>query len=434
MLRFLRNNKKNPMNSTITVEMSEEQSVSLSITDEVIQQQLHMISLELRDLTVLRQVQPIIAQHVTKIVTPFYGAIVAVPPLRSMIEHHSSLEQLQKTFEVHLIEMFNGVLDDAYLEKRKKIAAMHFKIGLEPKWYISSFQVLQLSLFEVISEAVTDELRQKVMEAVTKIINIEQQLVLDAFALEVANERIEKEHIKNKIALHVTDASEQLAAIAQETSASIEQLHHQSSSVSHYARESADYSSVVATKAKEGEQQIKQHLQSVQQIEEKMTQIADEIKLLKEDAIGMIEIVDLVKGIAEQTNLLALNAAIEAARAGELGKGFAVVAGEVRKLAEQTKQSVAGVAQYIDRTSIRMDFASTSVQEIKTWFEQNTTEVGKLHTFFEEIMEKVDGSQHESQLVGEKVYEISQVIEEMERAIAQIAGSATQLAQTLDQL
>lgn len=38
---------------------------------------------------------------------------------------------------------------------------------------------------------------------------------------------------------------------------------------------------------------------------------------------------------------MCLNAAIEAARAGEQGRGFAVVVSEVRKLAEQSQQSVA---------------------------------------------------------------------------------------------
>ncbi len=41
--------------------------------------------------------------------------------------------------------------------------------------------------------------------------------------------------------------------------------------------------------------------------------------------------------------------AIESARAGEFGKGFSVVAGEIRKLSEQTKESIFNVTKLVEK-------------------------------------------------------------------------------------
>ena len=82
--------------------------------------------------------------------------------------------------------------------------------------------------------------------------------------------------------------------------------------------------------------------------------IAELILELSEYIQQIGSIIGLVEDIAEQTNMLALNAAVEAARAGEHGKGFAVVAGEIRKLADESKQAITKI------TSLTSDIQHTT--------------------------------------------------------------------------
>ncbi|MDN4075773.1 protoglobin domain-containing protein [Fictibacillus terranigra] len=159
--------------------------------------QLKMISMTTEDLAVLRSVQPFVANHIEEVVTGFYSTIAHVPQLSEIIERNSSVERLRTTLERHIREMFNGKINRAFVEQRKLIAHIHFRIGLEPKWYISAFQDLQLSLLSILDEHLEEKKDfYRATAAITKMLNLEQQLVLEAFSVEEEKARIKIEEQK----------------------------------------------------------------------------------------------------------------------------------------------------------------------------------------------------------------------------------------------
>lgn len=92
---------------------------------------------------------------------------------------------------------------------------------------------------------------------------------------------------------------------------------------------------------------VKANIAKMMTLRQKIQIIAELILELSEHTQQIGETVSIVEDIAEQTNMLALNAAVEAARAGENGKGFSVVAGEIRKLADESKQATTKITSLI---------------------------------------------------------------------------------------
>lgn len=95
--------------------------------------------------------------------------------------------------------------------------------------------------------------------------------------------------------------------------------------------------------------------QTIKQSQENLANTAKDVKGLSELVSSMVnnssniqKVLKLIHEIAEQTNMLALNASIEAARAGEYGKSFAVVAQEVRKLAQNVRESANDITKTVD--------------------------------------------------------------------------------------
>jgi methyl-accepting chemotaxis protein len=217
----------------------------------------------------------------------------------------------------------------------------------------------------------------------------------------------------------------QIAAAAQEMTATIGEISHNAENASAASRTSAETADQGGAVMQAAAVTMEKIAAATNSVSDKMTSLAH-----RSEEIG--KVVNVIQEISEQTNLLALNAAIEAARAGEHGRGFAVVAGEVRRLAERTKgatEEIAGTIRSIqDETRETLEV----MQESRTAVESGMEETSRARQSLEAIIESSKQVEHEINLIATAATEqtaASGEISESAGQISQLSNETTQGAE-----
>ena len=416
--------------------MVKHENGTLNIHDNSeVAKQIKMIRLTKEDLIIIKNLQPFVLANIEEIVDQFYKNLEYENSLLKIINDNSSIERLKTTLRGHITEMFDGNIDVSYFNKRIKIAHIHVRIGLQTKWYMCAFQDILLSLINLIEENV--EIKEECLlsiKAVSKLLNLEQQIVLEAYDAETDRLKLEIEEQKALIQDNVTNASQNLAAISEQTNASFQQLNAQSYEMISLSNTGTELSTLAEERANKGKEQIGKQANNMANIHKSVDEISSDIKVLGDISKQMEQIVNIVNSIADQTNLLSLNASIEAARAGEYGRGFSIVAGEVRKLSEETKQSVSNVATLISNTHTQVENLTKTLDKIRIEVNSGNENMQETENHFEQIVKTMGETKLQNKKINEELFSFQKTIAELGDSFAEVATSADHLANIMNEV
>jgi methyl-accepting chemotaxis protein len=231
----------------------------------------------------------------------------------------------------------------------------------------------------------------------------------------------DQSHVISRIrvgAFTLSDASENIAASAQELNAASEEVTSNIQEVAAYAdRQNASIidvsetlvqlssqiqiaqnKSITAKKnsaftmqvAEQGRINVRNTVETIENINHISSEAEATLNQLNELSETVRGIIDMINNISAQTNLLALNAAIEAARAGEHGKGFTVVSAEIRKLSEQTSTGAEKISSLINEMVLHIKKAVSSMLVNKQAVENGVTVVKETDEAFIRIIDAVN--------------------------------------------
>ncbi len=198
--------------------------------------------------------------------------------------------------------------------------------------------VINLSGSAEVNSASIKEISSRISE-VRENVNVQSESID-----EVSSSIIEMTAVMEEIGANVKSLMEASA----NTISSIAQMDAANKQVEENARETAIITDDVLKGAEQGRMAVAATITGIDEIRNSSRSTYASITTLSERVSAIGSILSVIDEVAEQTNLLALNSAIIAAQAGEHGKGFAIVAGEIKGLANRTRQSTMEISSLIN--------------------------------------------------------------------------------------
>ncbi|RQO38663.1 chemotaxis protein [Herminiimonas sp. KBW02] len=218
--------------------------------------------------------------------------------------------------------------------------------------------------------------------------------------------------IKNKIAQDVQTANG-IVAGSEQNASTTEQIAANAERASSIAAE-------VRTESVAGRKEVNQGLEQISKARDDAQTASEMMRVLQEKSRRIHGITEVISEIAARTNLLALNAAIEAARAGEHGRGFAVVAGEVRQLAQRTKEATDDIGSMVTAINVEAERAAGGMLALSTKVMDASKNVERVHEFLSNIERAASTSEEEIQQIAHASREHVETTHKIAAAILKI--------------
>ncbi len=166
-------------------------------------------------------------------------------------------------------------------------------------------------------------------------------------------------------------------------------------------------------------------------LRQKIQMIAELILELSEHSQQIGSTISVVDDIAEQTNMLALNAAVEAARAGEHGKGFAVVAGEIRKLADESKQAITKISSLTNNIQCTTNSTVMATEEGSKEIESVVKDINIVSSNSETLLNLIKEILESLDILNQNAKKQSDIIERLNSLDEENSLIAENLSQTM---
>ncbi|WP_235960630.1 methyl-accepting chemotaxis protein [Paenibacillus silvestris] len=190
----------------------------------------------------------------------------------------------------------------------------------------------------------------------------------------------------------------------------------------------------VQSSSEQGTKYMSELISKTNLTEEMIRSMVDKVDNLKDSTRSIRKILDVLNNMTKQTNILSLNATIEAARAGAAGKGFMVVADEIRKLADQSRQSIDVVGQITETIQKEIDETVKVLSTATPIFKEQILAVKEADIIFKQVTNHMGGFIEQLSTVSDSISTLEQSQVVLSDAMTNVSAVAEESLATSEEV
>lgn len=331
----------------------------------------------------------------------------------AFVQHSETQELMAVGFAKIKSSKFIEALDWAVIVQTPSKALLAWLSQVQLTFY-AVFGLLS-SILAIWGVRVSSRISQQLSEAVG-------QLTVDAGEIKGSSRRMAD------TGSTLSASAAQQSSSLEETAAAVDEIHSMVTKNAENASQSKTVAEEASRTAEQGKRAVNSVLVSIEGIQANNEEVIRQVGEGNEQLGEVIQVIQeinnktkVINDIAFQTKLLSFNASVEAARAGEAGKGFSVVAEEVGNLAQLSGTAAKDIADMLHASSARVRSLVESTR-------------GKMDMMIASGRERIEGGIRTVRDCNETLDQIVAQSEEVSRRVSEIATASREQSQGIQEI
>lgn len=131
----------------------------------------------------LADLHDLMSESVDPLIDDMYAHFLSFPQTRKFFPDEETLRRAQASQKAYFLRLTEGNYDEEYVRDRLRVGTVHYRIGLDPKWYLGAYNRILTWMRRLVADKYKDDFEKhiRMVTALSRLIFFDMELAIDSY-------------------------------------------------------------------------------------------------------------------------------------------------------------------------------------------------------------------------------------------------------------